>query len=162
MATVTTNYGTSPVSLAVTALHSLATNSFWKSAAINFGTNDPVWVQLQVKLVTASTGSGIVTGYSNVYLACSNDNSQYDANISPGDAAWSSTNPTTAAYAKSLRFIGRLPMETGQTASYTWAGTFNIELPPKYAVVVIENQTNKSLNSSGNAVTYLENTLTIA
>src|SRR5574338_428192 len=156
MATVSTTHGGSPTSLAVTALHSAATNTFWKSAAIDFTTNDPVWVQLQVKLVTAASGAGSATGYANVYLACSNDNSTYDANISAGDAAWSSTNPTTAEYAKSLRFLGRMAMGTTQTSSYTWVGTFNFDNPPKYAVVVVENQCGKALNSSGNVVSYLE------
>ena len=162
MGAITTQHGASPVSLAVTALQSAATNTFWKSAAIDFTVNDPVWVQLQVKLVTAASGAGSATGYANVYLACSNDNSTYDAAITAGDAAWSSTNPTTAVYAKSLRFIGRIPMETTQTASYTWTATFSIELPPKYAVVVVENQCGKALNSTGNAVTYLENLLNAA
>ena len=138
MATISTSYGSSPTSLTVTNLHSLATGSFWKSAAIDCSSNKPVWVQLQVKLVSDDSGAGSATGYANVYLAASADNSVYDANITAGEGAWSSTNPTTAVYAKSLRFVGRIPMETTQTASYTWASTFIIEFPPKYFCIVIE------------------------
>lgn len=156
----TKSFGASPTALAVTALHSLANASFWKSAAINFSTTGPVNVQLQVVLVTAASGAGSATGYANVYMACSGDNSQYDSNISAGDAAWSSTNPTTAEYAKSLLLLGRIPMGTTQTASYTWAKTFFLDFAqiPKYAVIVVENLSNKALAASGSAVTYLQNT----
>lgn len=156
----TKSFGASPTALAVTALHSLANASYWKSAAFNFSTSSPINAQVQVVLVTAASGAGSATGYANVYMACSSDNSQYDSNISAGDAAWSSTNPTTAEYAKSLQLLGRIPMGTTQTSSYTWAKTFFIDFAqiPKYAVIVIENQCNKALHSSGNAVTILQNT----
>lgn len=159
MATVKTAYGSSPTSLAVTALVSLANAAFWKSAAIDFTTNAPVWVELQVKISTANTGAGLLTGYSNVYLSCSNDNSVYDGNITPGDATWT-PSPTTNN--KSLRFLGRIPMESTATTTLVYVSTFNIELPPKYAVVVIENQSNKAFLSSACTVTYLENILTVA
>lgn|SRR5574337_1035028 len=156
---ITTNYGASPVSLAVTALLSLATATFWKSASINFSTNDPIWVELQVKISTANTGAGLATGYTNVYLACSNDNSVFDANITPGDATWT---PSPATNNKSLRFLGRIPMESTATTTLVYVSTFNIELPPKYGCVVIENQSGKAFLNSACTVTYLENTLAVA
>lgn len=118
---------------------------------------------MQVKLVTAATGAGLATSYSNVMMASSNDNTSFDANITPGDAVWSSTNPTTAEYSKSLMFLGRIAMGTTQTASYTWTGTFFVPpgSVPKYGVIVVENQSNKALAASGSAVSLLENKFTI-
>lgn len=159
MAAVTTTHGGSPVSLAVTALVSLASAAFWKSESINFSTNDPVWVELQVKISTANTVAGSATGYSDVYLSCSNDNSVFDGNITAGDATWT-PSPTTNY--KSLRFVGRIPMESTATTTLVYVSTFSIELPPKYAVVVIQNGSGKAFLSSACTVTYLENTLTVA
>ena len=119
MATVSTLFGASPTALAVVALNGLANGAFWKSAAITWSTNSPAFVTLNVTLVTAATGAGTALAYSDVYLSQSNDGTQYEANITPGDAAWASTNPTTAEYAKSLTILGRIPMGTTQTASYT-------------------------------------------
>lgn len=159
MATFGTDHGSSGTSLTVTNLHSLANGSFWKSASVNFDTNGPMWVEIQLRLVTASSGAGSANGYANLYIARSIDNSAFNANISSGEGAWTSTNPTLAVYAKSLQFLKRLAMETTQTASYTWDISAVLQNPPKYCVFVVENQCGKALSSSGNTLTYLENKL---
>jgi hypothetical protein len=164
MATASSSLDTSATSLAVTNLHSRATGEYWKSASINFTTNSALWVDIQVKLVGAGTGAGSASGYSDVWLARSQDNTTFDANISAGDAQWTSTNPTLAEYSKSLYRLGRIPMGTTQTASYTWVGSFIIPIGevPNYGVVVIGNFSNKAYNSTGSTVTYIENKITIA
>lgn len=164
MATVTVLYGTSPVTVTATALQSLAASAFWKSPSVNFSTNSAVFVTVQVVLTTASTTAGSATGYSNVYLAQSPDGTTFDANITAGDAVWSSTNPTTAEYAKALLLLGRIPMGTTQTASYVWGGSFVLPIGgySKYGVFVVENQSGKALAASGSSITYMENRFTVA
>lgn len=164
MSTVTTNFGSSATSLAVTALNGLANAAFWKSASINFSTNSPVSVIFQVSLTTQGGGAGSATGYANVFMACSHDGSTWDSTISAGDATWSSTNPTTVEYSKSLQLLGRMSMGTTQTANYVWTKTFLIPAGevPKYAVIVVENECNKTLAASGCTVTYLENGYSVA
>lgn len=163
MAVVTTTFGSSATSLAVTALNSLASSAFWKSAAIDFTVNDPVSVIFQVKISTANSGAGSATGYLNVYLACSNDNSVYDGTITAGDATWTTTAPATAESLKSLQLLGRISHMATATTTNVLTKTFFLPAGtvPKYAVVVIENGTGKGLLGSGNSVTYLENTYTI-
>lgn len=162
MAVSSITFGSSATSLAVTALNSLASAAFWKSAAIDFTANDPLCVILQVKISTANTGAGSATGYLNVYMACSNDNSVYDGTIAAGDAAWTTTAPATAESAKGLQFLGRISHNATATTTNVLTRTFFIPFGqvPKYAVIVIENATGKGLLSSGNSVTYLENTIT--
>lgn len=152
-------FGASPVALAVTALQSLASTAFWKSAAIAFTTNIES-VEIQVAISTANSGAGSATGYLNVYLACSIDNTTYDGRLSAGDATWAPTAPVTAEAVKQLQFLGRMSLGSVATTTITGARHFFL-LPgtiPKYGVIVIENATGKALLSSGNAVTYLENT----
>lgn len=141
--------------LAVTALQSLAANAFWKSASINFTTNDPHYVSIQVALATANTGAGIPTGYANVYLSCSSDNSQFDADMSAGDATWTTTAPPTAESAKQLQLLGRLAfgVAAGTTTTVQGTRTFFIapgNVPP-YGLVVVEN-VNKPLLATTNLV----------
>lgn len=164
MATVSSLLDTSATSLAVTALHSRATATYWKSASFNFTTNSALWVDVQVKLVTAATGAGLATAYSDVFLATSQDNTTFDANITAGDAQWTSTDPTLAEYSKSLRKLGRIAMGTTSTSSFTYVASFVIPIGtiPNYGVFVIANQSNKSLAASGSTVTVIENKITIA
>ena len=145
--------------LAVTALQSLAMSAFWKSASVNFTTNDAHYVSVQVALATANTGAGNPTGYCNVYMACSSTGSAFDAMISAGDATWTSTAPPTAEAAKQLMYLGRAPfgVVAGTTTTQNAVRTFWVPpgSVPGYGVVVIENQ-NKALLSSTNAVTVVE------
>lgn len=162
MAVVTTTFGASPTALAVTALHSIANNTFWKSAAVNFSTNSPMFILVQVTLVTSTT-AGSATGYSNVYLACSPDGTDYDANLTAGDAAWTSTSPSAAEQSKSFQLLGRISMQSTAAASYTYRRSFFVppSTLPKYGVFIIENQRGATLAASGNAVKYLECGFTI-
>lgn len=164
MATSASLLDTTATSLAVTALHSRANGEYWKSASINFTTNSALWVDFQVKLVTAGTGAGSASAYSDVWLARSHDGTTFDANITAGDAQWTSTNPTLAEYAKSLYYLGRIAMGTTQTASYTWVKSFIVPAGevPNYACVVIFNQSNKAYNTTGSSVSYIENKISIA
>lgn len=149
----------SPTSLAVTALNSLASAAYWKSAGITFATNLSSLI-IQVKLSTANTGSGSGSGYFGVYLACSNDNSVFDGTITAGDATWSTTAPPTSISVLGLQMLGRLALNS--TLATTVILTRSFFVPPfyipKYGVVVIENASGKALLGSGNSVTYLENT----
>ena len=162
MAVVTTTFGSSPTALAVTALHSIATNTFWKSAQVNFSTNSPVFVIVQVTLVTSTT-AGSATGYSNVYLACSLDGTDYDVNLTAGDAAWTNTTPSAAEQSKSLQLLGRISMQTTAASSYTYRKTFFVPpgAVPKYGVFVIENQRGATLAAAGSLVEYMECGFTI-
>lgn len=162
MAIITSTFG-STVTPAVTALQSLASAAFWKSALITFSTNNPVWVQFQLKLSTANSGAGSATGYANLFLACSTDNTTWDASISAGDATWTNTAPSTAEHSKSFLLLGRMSMAT--TVTTTQVHTKSFFLPPgsvpKYGILVVENASGKALLSSGNAVYYIENTYTV-
>lgn len=166
MATVTALYGSSPTALAVTALNGLANAAYWKSAAIDFTTNKPAFVVFQVTLATANSGASSPTGYANVYLACSSDNSVYDGTISAGDAAWTTSAPPTAESAKGLMLLGRVSIAAtaGTTTTITVTKSFFLGPGqiPKYGVLVIENESNKTLLATTNAASYLECGFTIA
>lgn len=162
MSVITSTFG-STVTPAVTALQSLANAAFWKSALITFSTNNPVWVQFQLKLSTANSGAGLAAGYANLFLACSTDNTTWDSSISAGDAAWTNTTPSVAEQSKGFLLVGRMSMSCAATTTQVHTKSFFIPpgSVPRYGIIVVENACGKTLLSSGNAVYYIENTYTI-
>lgn len=147
MATTKALYGTST---AVTiTLNGLANGSSRESAALVNTTNLFLDAMLYVAVTLAA---GTPADGIDVYLAGSEDGTNYDDNVTGADAAITLRSPTN------LALIGRI--QTATAGGLVWkktfasvAAAFGGVLPRKWSVV-ISNQTGLAFAGSGNAVTY--------
>ena len=158
MATVSEVYDGSAVTLVTTALDSLASGSWWQSAAVdntNAGTpsasisDNALEIQLHVTVVfgAVSPAAGAVI---EVYAYGSTDGTNYDDAITGSQGTFTADNPTQ------LKLIGVVPTPSG-SRSYK-GGPFGVSkasdgwLPRKWGVA-IRNNAGVAI-STGNAVIY--------
>lgn len=148
MATLKTKYGTST---AITiGMASLATGTARESAAVDNGTNlylDAL-VSVTVKTAAGTPGSD---GLVYVYAYGSEDGTNFGDNATGSDAGLTMRTTTN------LALIGVIACPTASTTyvgqPMSVAAAFGGRLPRKWGVVV-ENKTNLSLDSTGNAAAY--------
>lgn len=153
-------YGSSPTSLTVTNLHSLANNSFWQSDEIDVDAQNAEDIHLLIALST-NTSVGSATGYCNVYAAPSLDNTTFAADASGAEGSYAPTTPSAAEQVKNAVLVTSVAMKADETTARVYerivglAAAFGGRVP-KYVSFIIENKTGAALNSSGNLVSYLK------
>lgn len=121
-------------------LTSLANTAGRVGASLDLGTPRArrVVITLQVKFGTAPTDGTTV----DLYLIRSNDNSIWDGNITPSDAALSSADTL-----RNLFYVGSLVCDNLTT---TQVQSFLVEIGQRYvAPVVYNNGTGQALSSTG-------------
>lgn len=145
MATITSVVG-SRTSLTTSAMDSLASATYVSAGTLNFQTNDPLDVLIEVK-VTPGTVSG--NKQVLVFLQQSLDGTNFESGPTSG---------TTATDEPNLTFVGAVPCNTNSTAQtgvFSLAGACGGVLPAQ-AKVIIKNDTGAALAASGHHVYYSE------
>jgi len=148
MATVTTNFGTN-TALTVTNLHSLGSDSWWQSAAIDNGTIKGLWVEIFVTILTTTTvGSD---GTVDLYYAGSTDGgTDFAGGASGSEGAYTITGNMN----EQLKLIDSIRIDASEASARTYKFRTEFHNIGEDFAFVIHNQTGAGLGASTNAVEY--------
>ncbi len=132
-------YAASPTALTITVA-SLTNNSARQSTAVDNSSTKYDRGKIVVKLKSGGSGTSS-SGYVNVYIAESVDGgTTYAENAGASDAAITLASPTN------LRQIGTVNVVANGTTYIAAFDTYNL---PDHFVIVVENKTGGTLDSTG-------------
>lgn len=151
MATITQIVGTR-TSLTTSAMNSLGNGTYVDCGTLNFTTNDPLDV-----LIDVSATPGTVSGNKQlvVFMQKSLDGTNFETGPTSG---------TTTTDEPNLTFVGTLPLNTNSTLQrriFSLAAACSGTLPQQ-AKIIVKNDSGATLASSGHAVYYSEVTGNVA
>lgn len=156
MATATQNYG-SNTPLTVTNLHSLGSNSWWQSAAIDNGTVKGFWVELFITILTTTTAG--TDGYVHVYYAGSTDGG---TDFAGGASGTEGSYTITGNSNEQLTLIESIPIDASETTARTYKARLEFHNIGEDFAILIHNESGTALGASTNAVEYRLNNYTSA
>lgn len=152
MSTITLVQG-ARTALTTSALNSLGSGTYVSAGTITHATNDPLDVQVEVKVTpgTVSSNKQVV-----VFARRSLDGTNFESGPTSG---------TTTTDEPDLTFVGVIPCNTNSTAQtkvFSLLAAYGGVGLPYASEIVIKNETGASLPASGHSVYYAEITGNVA
>ncbi len=146
----------SPQTMTVTALQSLADDSYWQSGPITL-TALPLDIHIGLALKT-NASAGSAQGYARIFLAPLVDGSSvYAADASGSEGSYAPSTPSAQEQIKNAIPLGVVSMKADETTARVYEKLISVLAAwkgamPQGAVIIIHQKTGQALDSANNAI----------